>query len=212
MPRRVTSAVLAARLATPDDVPAVSEMLARAFDGYAWTRWTVAADAHRTRLRDIYRLFAEAVGVPTGTLWVTGDRAAAAFWTPPGAEELSSGALQDVLPRVAALQGERADASAAAHDALAARLPHGRHFYLELLGTDPARRGEGLASAVLAPVLARCDADGVEAWTDTAAGENLAFYARHGFAVAGELDIPGGGPHVWILRRPPQPRGTREIS
>jgi GNAT superfamily N-acetyltransferase len=73
------------------------------------------------------------------------------------------------------------------------------------MGTRPELQGRGLGSEVLAPVLARCDADNVAAYCDTSTERNVRFYARHDFAVAAETDVPDGGPHVWLLARQPRP-------
>jgi hypothetical protein len=62
-------------------------------------------------------------------------------------------------------------------------------------------------SAVLGPGLARCDREGLLAWTDTSSPENLRFYARFGFGVRARGELPGGGPPLWALGR--EPRGQR---
>jgi len=74
------------------------------------------------------------------------------------------------------------------------------HWYLAVLGTDPPAQGQGLGSAVLAPVLAQCDADGVGAYLESSKERNIAFYARHGFRVTEELRLPRG-PRVWAMWR-----------
>ena len=33
--------------------------------------------------------------------------------------------------------------------------------------------------------------------------KDVPYYARHGFEVTGELDLPGGGPHMWLMWRAP---------
>jgi hypothetical protein len=53
------------------------------------------------------------------------------------------------------------------------------------------------------------DAEGLPAVLDTSSRENVRFYESCGFTVGGELDPPGGAPHVWVMVRPPrqgQPR------
>jgi GNAT superfamily N-acetyltransferase len=77
------------------------------------------------------------------------------------------------------------------------------HWYLAVLGTDPSAQGQGLGSAVLAPVLERCDVDGVGAYLESSKESNLAFYARHGFRVTAELQLPRG-PRVWPMWREPR--------
>jgi GNAT superfamily N-acetyltransferase len=80
--------------------------------------------------------------------------------------------------------------------------PLQEHFYLSVLGTDPDRRREGIGSALLQPVLERCDAERVPVYLETATEENVQFYARHGFDVQRRLDLPGGAPPLWLLWRP----------
>jgi GNAT superfamily N-acetyltransferase len=84
------------------------------------------------------------------------------------------------------------------------RHPTEVHWYLALLGTDPGAQGRGLGTAVLTPVLERCDADGVPAYTETQKHENVAWYGRSGFEMIDELRLPGTPP-IWRLWRDPQP-------
>ncbi len=63
---------------------------------------------------------------------------------------------------------------------------------------------EAAGSGVLRPVLEEADRLGSAAVLETSAEANLPFYRRLGFEVAGETDVPSGGPHVWAMRRPPR--------
>ena len=83
------------------------------------------------------------------------------------------------------------------------RHPKEPHWYLALLATDPSAQGQGLGTALLAPVLEQCDAEGVLAYTETQKFENVAWYGRSGFTVASEVQLPGAPP-VWCLRREPR--------
>jgi GNAT superfamily N-acetyltransferase len=76
------------------------------------------------------------------------------------------------------------------------------HWYLAILATDPAVQGKGIGSALLAPILERCDRDGTIAYTETQKEANVSWYARAGFAVTGEVRLPGTPP-VWCLQREP---------
>jgi len=42
------------------------------------------------------------------------------------------------------------------------------------------------------------------AYLTTQNPDNVPFYARHGFAVTDEVDIPGDGPHMWLMWRVPR--------
>ena len=72
-----------------------------------------------------------------------------------------------------------------------------------MLGTDPAAQGRGIGSALLGAVLRTCDEDGVPAYLESSKERNLAYYARHGFRVREELDLPRG-PRVWLMWRDPR--------
>ena len=79
------------------------------------------------------------------------------------------------------------------------------HWYLSILGTDPAAQGRGIGASVLQPVLDRADADGVGAYLESSKESNIAFYRRFGFEVIGEHEFHVGGPTVWPMWRDPQP-------
>jgi ribosomal protein S18 acetylase RimI-like enzyme len=85
--------------------------------------------------------------------------------------------------------------------------PSDDHWYLAMLGTEPAQQGRGVGSAVLEPVLERADLDGVGAYLESSNPVNLAFYERHSFRPTGTLD-PGGCPPLTTMWRDPQPVGT----
>jgi ribosomal protein S18 acetylase RimI-like enzyme len=85
------------------------------------------------------------------------------------------------------------------------------HYYLSVLGTDPEQQGGGIGSALLAPVLHRCDADGVAAYLECSKESNVAFYERHGFTVTDRVELPEGPP-LWFMWREPLHRGFRRAA
>lgn len=78
------------------------------------------------------------------------------------------------------------------------------HWYLQLLMVDPAHQRQGLGALLQEPVLATCDREGTVAWLETQKEENLAYYARFGFRVAGEHHSPDGEVTMWSLQRDPR--------
>jgi GNAT superfamily N-acetyltransferase len=80
--------------------------------------------------------------------------------------------------------------------------PHERHWYLNVVSTVPERQGQGWGSAVLAPVLDRCDADGDRAYLESTNPRNHTLYHRHGAVDAGELRLEGGPVMMAMWRDP----------
>ena len=80
------------------------------------------------------------------------------------------------------------------------------HWYLMILGVEPARQRLGLGGALLQPVLARADREGLRCYLETQKPVNVPFYQAHGFEVAAETDVPGDGPHFWLMARTPRAR------
>jgi predicted N-acetyltransferase YhbS len=99
---------------------------------------------------------------------------------------------------------------AAADEAVDGLLPRASHWYLGVLACHPDRRGEGLGSAVVEPVLAAADRAGLPVALETASLRNVAYYMRRGFAVAGHTSVQRpAGPDgdqpldVWVMQRQP---------
>jgi ribosomal protein S18 acetylase RimI-like enzyme len=142
---------------------------------------------------------------PHDEVWMTADGAAAAVWLPPpGRWQLSRPQRLRLLPSLVRFFGLRTASVLGGLEGMEARHPQDRsHWYLFILGTEPAARGRGLGSALLAQVLARVDADGLPAYLESSSERNLALYGRHGFEIIDEVAIPGG-PRIWPMWRQPR--------
>jgi GNAT superfamily N-acetyltransferase len=150
-------------------------------------------------------------GRPFDEIWVArADRAVVgvAVWLPPGAfprrlrRELAAYVRE--APSVHRL-GRRLPA-ALRLQALLERKHHevtDPHWYLSLLGTDPAFQGRGIATALLAPVLARADDQGVRAYLETQKEANVPWYRRHGFELIERIQARGCPP-MWTMARLPR--------
>lgn len=197
------------RRATRDDIPRLAATLASAFADYPWTRWAIPPDDYHNRLERLFTLDLANVGIPLDEVWMTDDAASVAVWLPPKEQQTVEIDWARQGEATAPLIGERLDRVDAGDDLIIPLRPRVPHWYLATLGTRPERQGEGLGRAVLGPVLARCDAEGIPALTETATEENVAFYGRSGFEVLHELRMPMGGPPLWILWRPGQAGDAR---
>ena len=88
-------------------------------------------------------------------------------------------------------------------DGLRARALPGPHWYLMVLGVEPAHQGRGIGGRLIAPVLAQADAAGLACYLETELARDVEFYTRHGFAVLAEGEVPDAGVHYWTMSRPP---------
>jgi GNAT superfamily N-acetyltransferase len=82
--------------------------------------------------------------------------------------------------------------------------PQEPHYYLEFLGTRRDQQGHGIGSAVMAPMLDRCDEEGVPAYLESSNRQNVPFYARHGFVETGVISAPRNGPKLTAMWREPR--------
>jgi GNAT superfamily N-acetyltransferase len=81
--------------------------------------------------------------------------------------------------------------------------PREPHWYLSVVGTDPAEQGKGVGTALISPMLDRCDEAGLGAYLESSKPENVPYYQRFGFAVTGQIDLPDGPP-LWPMWRAPR--------
>jgi ribosomal protein S18 acetylase RimI-like enzyme len=81
--------------------------------------------------------------------------------------------------------------------------PHEPHWYLPLIGVDPAYQGRGLGAALLDHALAISDKDGLPAYLEATSPNNRRLYERHGFEVVGEIQY-GDSPAMWPMWREPR--------
>jgi len=151
---------------------------------------------------------------PFGDVWVAraDDKVAgAAVWLPPGAYPRNT--RREMLTYIRTLPtlaytGKRIGRAMALLAAVdkehhELRELHGPHYYLAILGTDPEFQRSGAGTTVLAPVLERCDAEGLPAYLETQKEANIAYYARHRFELVQKLEVTDCPP-IWTLLRQPR--------
>jgi ribosomal protein S18 acetylase RimI-like enzyme len=196
------------RQAGPEDVGALVEVLARAFDDDPVPRWMFRGEQRRRRgLHAFFRIQLRHTYIDQGEVWTTLDRSGAAMWAPPARTRAGWRDVAHLVPMVPYLVGLGRDVGVAARmlAAVDSARPRQRHWYLATLGTDPDRQGTGVGTALLQAGLVRVDAEGLPAYLESSKESNIGFYARHGFEVTGAVDLPGGGPRMWPMWREPRP-------
>lgn len=194
------------RPAEQRDVPRIAATLTIALADSRWTRWALPDDGRMQRLTRFHELDAGHRGVSTGTAWVTDDVAAVAVWEPPaGTAALPadvSAALGRELPYLAADRWAAVRETAALVEAARPSEPHS---WLAHLGVRPTSRRRGLAAAVLAPALVRCDAEGTLAAAAVFSWANVRFLRGFGFEVTLTTRTTDDELPLWVLVRQPQP-------
>ena len=194
------------REATRADLAGVASTFADAFHDDPVTEFAVPTGSpSRERRLEAFMGAAAKGSLKRGSLFTTGDLRAAAAWRPPGQWKVGLAEMLPAMPTMLyALRG-RARLAMGMLTEIEKQHPTEPHWYLEVLGTRSSEQGRGLGSAVMAPVLARCDEDGVPAYLESSKEQNIPFYERHGFRVTKEIRPPGGAPVLWAMWREPQP-------
>ena len=159
--------------------------------------------SRRWRMAKMFETEIRAQYLPLASGWMTADHAGVALWAPPGRWQLPPAKLaRHGLPLFRAF-GRHLPRAMRSLATVERRHPKEPHWYLAVLGTVPHRQGTGVGSALLAPVLERCDREGLPAYLESSKEANLAFYSRHGFEVTEQMTLPGGPP-VWAMWREPR--------
>ena len=204
------------RLAEPvrlaeGQVAASAAVFARAMVNDSVFTYMLPDPVERERLMPPFMTALTRYGLLFGEVYVTaGPVEASAMWLPPHAvvwtdEQREQAGLTAVVNAFSDGARARRDAVIQDHDRVRGAAQFVPHWYLVLIGVDPARQGLGLGSLLLRAGLSRVDQDGVECQLFTEQPRNVTLYQRYGFEIAVEADVPDGGPHFWFMRRRPHP-------
>lgn len=193
------------RRATVAETDPLVAVLARAFDDDPFVDWFVRdGPERRARVARYFRINL-ALAFRGGEVYTARGFQGAALWITPG--QWQPGTLDQLgwLPDMVRIAGVIGLFTRVLSVMRAERShPETLHYYLLALGTDPAYQGKGIGPSLMAPVLRRCDAEGVPAYLETPSQDLVPFYEEQGFAVHDTLDLPFAGPTLWQMWRPPQ--------
>jgi GNAT superfamily N-acetyltransferase len=122
----------------------------------------------------------------------------AALWLPP-----------DVLPDEEALESAMTRSVPEARrgevfglfERMGTYHPAAPHWYLPLIGVDPAHQRKGYGSVLLEHALARCDREHLAAYLESSNPANLPLYQRHGFGLLDTFTV-GSSPPIFPMLRP----------
>jgi ribosomal protein S18 acetylase RimI-like enzyme len=130
--------------------------------------------------------------------FATDDFGAVALWLPPSVhpDEDALGAISEQT-----VAEPRLSEANAIFEQMARRHPDEPHWYLPLIGTDPAHQGRGQGTALMAYALAECDRQRVPAYLESSNPRNISLYQRHGFEALAPIQVGSSPPVVPMLRK-----------
>jgi ribosomal protein S18 acetylase RimI-like enzyme len=136
----------------------------------------------------------------TETAFYINSFSAAALWLPPDAvpDEAALAALvQNTVAK------NRQSDLFAIFEQMARFHPAEPHWYLPLIGVDPAQQNKGFGAMLMRHALAVCDREGLPAYLESTNPRNISLYLRHGFEIVG-MSQAGSSPPMFPLRRAPR--------
>lgn len=189
-------------VAEPQRAETVFAVLTLAFAADPANRWMYPDPAQYLRH---FPAFVRAFGgasLALRTALASEDYRAVALWLGPDGRS-DDAALTSLVE--ASVAPEKIAVLTAVLEAMAGYHPEEPHWYLPIVGVDPARQGRGLGASLLRPVLAQCDKARLPAYLESSNPRNRPLYERHGFQAIGEIRVGDFPPIVPMLRRPGSP-------
>lgn len=181
---------------------AVAAMLADEFNELPTARWlSDDPEQRRKAVRGQFELLVEhALG--HGGVVTSGDLDGAVVWF-----DHTSGAPQipDYDERLAAACGPVVDRFRHLDRVMEDHHPDVPHHYVALVGVREAKRGNGIASAMLRRHHRVLDRDGIPAYLEAVSPETARLYGTLGYEPMGErYGLEDGGPFLYPMWREPQ--------
>jgi GNAT superfamily N-acetyltransferase len=183
----------------------IAAALARSFADDPVFTWLFPDDERPARIERFFSPLVALAQSGRGQVWSTPDRAGTAVWMAPGRWQLGLLDQARLLPRMLRAFGRRIVRCLRLMHAMEQQHLSEPHHYLFIIGTDPAQQGRGVGAALMAPMLERCDSDGLPAYLESSNPRNLSFYRRHGFEELSEVRV-ADSPPLTRMRRPPRRR------
>ncbi|MBW4579283.1 MAG: GNAT family N-acetyltransferase [Tildeniella nuda ZEHNDER 1965/U140] len=84
------------------------------------------------------------------------------------------------------------------------------HWYLFMLGVNPAAQGQGIGGLLLQPALQQADANQRCCCLETSTERAVQFYQKHGFEVVRFKENSFNTPSFWTMKRLPKPITVHE--
>jgi len=168
-----------------------------AFSNDPFVRWMLPEpNQFLTYFADAVRFFAGGA-FEAGSAFRSQDFMAVALWLPPNVH-VDSEPLSELMQSAIA-ENVQPDAFSVLEQ-MGTFHPESDHWYLPMIGVDPARQGMGYGSALLAHSLDECDSQHLPAYLESSSPRNIPLYERYGFKLTGEIQV-GSSPPIWPMLR-----------
>jgi GNAT superfamily N-acetyltransferase len=192
------------RKAKSHELDSLAAVLARAFYDDPVFRWVVNDDSRRLRfLQRSFHLYLRRLWFAQDECYTTETVAGAIAWELPGQWKTGILGQLRLLPSMLAINGRLLPRILRALAATESNHPVEPHYYLPVVGVEPEWQGRGLGTALMRPVLERCDDEKLPAYLEASSPLNRALYERHGFHVTEQFAVGPGSPPAWRMWRAP---------
>lgn len=192
------------RKAIDQDVPALADVAAKAFENDPLLLWLGDSPENRLEIGQVMFRSDWRMNHMFDLIYCEDACRGFAVWMPPGATHSFRENLQMVWDMGKAVHGTRRAWNQwkffRTIDGLHPKIPH---YYLSFLGVTPGMQGKGVGPALIQPVLERCDLEKMPAYLETETEKNVRFYEKRGFIVQRTVDSVDGEVRVWMMWREP---------
>ncbi|MBE9169322.1 GNAT family N-acetyltransferase [Pleurocapsales cyanobacterium LEGE 06147] len=188
------------RIARSSDQKYIIASMVLAFNNDPVARW-MYPDSYQylTHFPNFIRAFGGR-SFEQNTTYAVDGYSGAALWFPPGVEP-NVDALIELFQR-SVFEAQQEDLFSVLEQ-MGHYHPKQSHWYLAILGVEPVQQRKGYGSALMQPVLTRCDRDRIPAYLESSNPANIPFYEHHGFELLGTIQV-GASPPIFPMVRYPQ--------
>lgn len=191
------------------DIPGCAAVLADAFDRDPLQVYMMPDPAVRQRVSPKQLEASVRYGFLYGlVLKTSGDCRGTAVWLRPGETDFSASRAEAAgMVAAAGLMGPEASQRSfriwRLFSQIRAKEAGARHWYLMVIGVLPTHQGQGIGSALMRPVLAQADMEGLPCFVETVQPRNQPLYERQGFRLASDRVDDESGLRLLSFVRPP---------
>jgi ribosomal protein S18 acetylase RimI-like enzyme len=194
------------------DRDAGAVVLGRAFTEYELLQYYFHDERERRAVAVTLAFIELSVCLKYGEVYASSERLeGVSAWLPPGKAPFGGLQIIRTVPLSVLFRFGRQGASrmwgyGRYVDNLHRRLVPYPHWYLQIIGVDPAYHGQRFSSQLIRPMLERINQEHLSCFLETNTEKNVAIYRRFGFEVVSKDKIPGTEVTSFAMLRKAQPR------